>query len=186
MSPWIRILLIAVIAYFCGCFNGSVIVSKYILHDDVRNHGSGNAGLTNFFRTFGGPLTFAVILTDVLKAIIAVWAGILLSSSVDAGSYVVYAKYWAAAWCLLGHMYPCMFHFRGGKGILSGGAIVWMLDCENRPRGLGRISDSLPSDPLCVSGILLDRGLLPVFHLVCLPRCGSADHRHLPGRSGAV
>ena len=128
MSPWIRILLIAVIAYFCGCFNGSVIVSKYILHDDVRNHGSGNAGLTNFFRTFGGPLTFVVILTDVLKAIIAVWAGILLSSSVDAGSYVVYAKYWAAAWCLLGHMYPCMFHFRGGKGILSGGAIVWMLD----------------------------------------------------------
>ena len=38
-------LLIAVIAYFCGCFNGAVIVSKYILRDDVRTHGSGNAGL---------------------------------------------------------------------------------------------------------------------------------------------
>ena len=36
--------LAAVIAYFCGCFNGAVIVSKYILHDDVRTHGSGNAG----------------------------------------------------------------------------------------------------------------------------------------------
>ena len=43
----------AVIAYFCGCFNGAVIVSKYILRDDVRGHGSGNAGLTNFYRTFG-------------------------------------------------------------------------------------------------------------------------------------
>ena len=71
-------LLAAVIAYFCGCFNGAVIVSKYILRDDVRNHGSGNAGLTNFFRTFGGPLTFVVILTDVLKAIAAIWVGTLL------------------------------------------------------------------------------------------------------------
>ncbi len=59
-------------AYFCGCFNGAVIVSKYILRDDVRNHGSGNAGLTNFFRTFGGPLTFVVILCDVLKAVAAI------------------------------------------------------------------------------------------------------------------
>ena len=55
--------LIAVIAYLCGCFNGAVIVSKYILRDDVRNHGSGNAGLTNFHRTFGGGLTAVVILT---------------------------------------------------------------------------------------------------------------------------
>ena len=43
----------AVFAYFCGCFNGAVIVSKYILRDDVRKHGSGNAGLTNFYRTYG-------------------------------------------------------------------------------------------------------------------------------------
>ena len=71
-------LLTAVIAYFCGCFNGAVIVSKYILRDDVRNHGSGNAGLTNFFRTFGGPLTFVVILTDVLKAIVAILIGTML------------------------------------------------------------------------------------------------------------
>ena len=60
---------------FCGCFNGAVIVSKYILRDDVRNHGSGNAGLTNFYRTFGGPLTLVVILADVLKAVIAAGIG---------------------------------------------------------------------------------------------------------------
>lgn len=47
-------LLSAVIAYFLGCSNGAVIISKYILRDDVRTHGSGNAGLTNFHRTFGG------------------------------------------------------------------------------------------------------------------------------------
>ena len=71
------LLLVAVAAYLCGCFNGAVIVSKYILRDDIRTHGSGNAGLTNFFRTFGGPLTFVVILTDVLKAVVAVWVGVL-------------------------------------------------------------------------------------------------------------
>ena len=127
VSDWILyffmvLLLPAVIAYFCGCFNGAVIVSKYILRDDVRSHGSGNAGLTNFYRTFGGPLTAVVILTDVLKAVVAV----LVASAVLGGTD--FAKYWAGLFCLLGHMFPCMFHFRGGKGILSGGAIAIMID----------------------------------------------------------
>ena len=119
----------AVIAYFCGCFNGAVIVSKYILHDDVRTHGSGNAGLTNFLRTFGGPWTFVVILCDVLKAVIAILAGAAIARHlvVDDGAILVLAKYWAACFCLLGHMFPCMFGFKGGKGILSGGTIAIML-----------------------------------------------------------
>ena len=118
--------LIAALAYFCGCFNGAVIVSKYILRDDVRNHGSGNAGLTNFYRTFGGPLTAVVILTDVLKAVLAVWlATDIINAPAEA---VTLAKYWAGLFCLLGHMYPCMFQFKGGKGILSGGAIMLMID----------------------------------------------------------
>ena len=123
-------LLTAVIAYFCGCFNGAVIVSKYILRDDVRSHGSGNAGLTNFFRTFGGPLTLVVILTDVLKAIVAILVGTALFGNmiVDDAIVIALAKYWAGLFCLLGHMFPCMFHFKGGKGILSGGAIAIMID----------------------------------------------------------
>ena len=123
-------ILVAVAAYFCGCFNGAVIVSKYILRDDVRKHGSGNAGLTNFYRTFGGPLTLVVILTDVLKAIVAVWAGILAAKYLVADETLVIAlgKYWAGAFCLIGHMFPCMFQFKGGKGILSGGTIAIMID----------------------------------------------------------
>ena len=112
----------AVFAYLCGCFNGAVIVSKYILRDDVRNHGSGNAGLTNFYRTFGGPLTFGVIMCDVLKAVIAVLLGQWLFGG------LIFGKYWAGLFCLLGHMFPCMFHFKGGKGILSGGTIAIMID----------------------------------------------------------
>ena len=118
--------IIAVAAYLCGCFNGAVIVSKYILRDDIRNHGSGNAGLTNFYRTFGGFLTLVVILCDVLKAVLAIWiAADIVNTPAEA---VILAKYWAGLWCLLGHMFPCMFHFKGGKGILSGGTIAIMLD----------------------------------------------------------
>ena len=119
-------LWVAIAAYFCGCFNGAVIVSKYILRDDIRTHGSGNAGLTNFYRTFGGFLTLVVILCDVLKAVLAIWiAADIVNTPAEA---VILAKYWAGLWCLLGHMFPCMFHFKGGKGILSGGTIAIMID----------------------------------------------------------
>ena len=125
-------LLSAVIAYFLGCSNGAVIISKYILRDDVRTHGSGNAGLTNFHRTFGGPLTLTVILIDVLKAAAAVLITVWISRHLwDWACYTVGdrpAKYWAGLFCLLGHMFPCMFKFKGGKGILSGGIIAIMID----------------------------------------------------------
>ena len=122
---------VAVLAYLLGCFNGAVIVSKYILRDDVRNHGSGNAGLTNFHRTFGGPLTFLVILCDVLKAVAAVCVGVgIVGYLIGHGSahMINVGKYWAGLFCLLGHMFPCMFGFKGGKGILSGGTIALMID----------------------------------------------------------
>ena len=118
---------LALISYFLGCFNGAVIVSKYILRDDVRNHGSGNAGLTNFHRTFGGGLMVAVVLCDMLKAALSVWIGSTWFGWLSP-AFALYGKYWAALFCLLGHMFPCMFQFRGGKGILSGGTIALMLD----------------------------------------------------------
>lgn len=129
---WIRMAVAAAIAYVCGCFNGAVIVSKYILRDDVRTHGSGNAGLTNFQRTFGGPLTFVVILTDVLKAVVAVFVGIWLVKAYVPGAWAIdpraLAAYWSGLFCLLGHMFPFNFQFRGGKGILSGGTIAIIID----------------------------------------------------------
>lgn len=134
----VPILLVTVASYFLGCFNGAVIVSKYILKDDVRTHGSGNAGLTNFFRTFGGPLTLVVILLDVLKAVLAVLAGAAVWKYVGAAyvgssaevelAFSILGKYWSGLFCLLGHMFPCMFHFKGGKGILSGGVMAIMID----------------------------------------------------------
>jgi len=118
-------IIVVLVAYLLGCLNGSILVSKYILHNDIRNHGSGNAGLTNFYRVFGGGLTFVVILSDVLKAVVAVLIGAAMFTGLGdpiAGKYV------AALFVMLGHMFPFVFRFRGGKGILSGGAVVVMLD----------------------------------------------------------
>ena len=137
LPPWWVFAVTAAFAYLCGCFNGAVIISKYVLRDDVRTHGSGNAGLTNFYRTFGGPLTLVVILLDVVKAVVALLAvGWLfritytdaISFSGTVALWTAFAKYWAGIFCLLGHMFPCMFRFKGGKGILSGGAIAIMID----------------------------------------------------------
>jgi len=142
VEPWFLLIFLlyggtALASYLLGCFNGAVIVSKYILRDDVRNHGSGNAGLTNFHRTFGGPLTFVVIACDALKAVAAVLIGMWMFNFFGGGwvgifghmmDGALFGKYWAALFCLLGHMFPCMFHFKGGKGILSGGTIALMID----------------------------------------------------------
>ncbi len=129
---FLRAFLVAVIAYFCGCLNGAVIVSKYIFHDDVRNHGSGNAGLTNFMRVFGRKLASVVILADAVKAIIAVCIGYLAiykyTPPFDIPQFRTVTALWAAAFCLLGHMFPVMFQFKGGKGVLSGGIIAILID----------------------------------------------------------
>lgn len=126
------ILLLTAAPYILGCSNGAILVSKYILRDDIRTHGSGNAGLTNFNRVFGGKLTLLVILADVLKAVLGVLLGVLgahlMQKSGVAFVTDLRAKYIAGLFCELGHMYPAMFGFRGGKGIMSGGVIAIMID----------------------------------------------------------
>ena len=79
METTLQLLLPAVVtavaAYFLGCVNGAILMSKYVFHDDIRTHGSGNAGLTNFYRTFGTKGVVGVLLSDILKAVIAVLLG---------------------------------------------------------------------------------------------------------------
>ena len=59
--------IILLLGYFLGCLNGSVMVSHFVIKDDVRQHGSGNAGLTNFYRTYGARYALGVILFDMGK-----------------------------------------------------------------------------------------------------------------------
>lgn len=119
-------ILITVIAgYLLGNLNGSILVSRLIVHDDVRRHGSGNAGLTNFFRNYGGFNSLLVILIDVVKAVAACLIGKAMLSPFG---YALEGTALGAAAVGLGHDFPAFLGFKGGKGILSGFASVCVLD----------------------------------------------------------
>ena len=116
-------ILAAVIGYALGNFNGALLISKMMMHDDVRSHGSGNAGLTNFFRTYGGIQSVLVIVIDMGKCMLACYLAALLLPE-----HALTDKALAGAATVLGHSYPAVSGFRGGKGILSGSAVALMID----------------------------------------------------------
>ena len=122
---WFSILIAAINAYLLGNLNGSVCVSALVAHDDVRTHGSGNAGLTNFIRNYGGKSSLLVILIDGGKAIIACLAGGMILAPYG---YYTAGVALGGLFLILGHDFPALLGFRGGKGILSGVMVALMLD----------------------------------------------------------
>ena len=118
----LRILITALACYFLGNHNGAICVSV-MLHDDVRNHGSGNAGLTNFIRNYGAQRSLMVIAIDVGKAVLACLLGGLMFPE-----YPIAGKVLGGLAVMLGHDFPALQGFRGGKGILSGFIIALMID----------------------------------------------------------
>lgn len=115
----------AIVSYMAGGLNGAIIASMTIHRKDVRNYGSGNAGLTNFNRTFGTKGILIVLGVDVLKAVLAnVLGGLLLGSL----GYAEIGRLFGTFCVMLGHVYPPYYKFKGGKGALCAGVAVWMID----------------------------------------------------------
>ena len=119
-------LILLLLGYFLGCLNGSVMVSHFVIRDDVRQHGSGNAGLTNFYRTYGAKYALGVILFDMGKTVVACLLGGAMFNHLF-GDWAL-GVLLGGLGCELGHMFPVFFGFKGGKGILSGGTLVWLLN----------------------------------------------------------
>ena len=118
--------LVAVLSYLLGCINGAIATSHIFYHDDVRRHGSGNAGLTNFYRNYGARCAPMVIAFDMLKAVGAVLLGnYFLGYLLGWGAA---GKYFGALFCVIGHMFPVFYGFKGGKGILCSGTLLLLLD----------------------------------------------------------
>lgn len=118
------ILITIVAGYLLGNLNGAVCTSR-LMHDDVRNHGSGNAGLTNFIRNYGVGSAALVVLMDAGKAVVAcLLGGYLLApyglqmEGMTLGGVSV----------MVGHDFPALLGFRGGKGVLSGFLIALTID----------------------------------------------------------
>jgi len=113
-------LICVVIPYLLGSFNTAIIVSKYLYHDDIRKYGSGNAGLTNMHRVYGKKGALYTLLGDVLKQFLSVSIGMLVMGRNGA--------FLAGTFCILGHIAPIYFRFKGGKGVLAAATMVLMMD----------------------------------------------------------
>jgi len=115
-----------VLSYLLGSINTSIIVARAFGEDDIRKKGSGNAGATNTLRVLGKKAAVLVVLGDALKGIIAV----LLSKCFEEIFFVSdggYAVYVSSVAVVLGHVFPVFFGFRGGKGIMTSIAVIFML-----------------------------------------------------------
>lgn len=119
----LRIIACALLGWLLGGLNGAILISRWKMHEDVRTKGSGNAGMTNFLRTYGGMATLLVILIDVGKTV----AACLLAMSILPQDREL-AKAITATAVQVGHIFPVFFGFRGGKGILCAGTAAAMLN----------------------------------------------------------
>ena len=118
------VVIAVLVSYLLGNLNGAVCISA-LMHDDVRSHGSGNAGLTNFIRNYGIGRALYVVLIDAGKAFLACLVSGLLLKPFDMESAGMAIGGVAV---MLGHDFPALLGFRGGKGILSGWFIAFMID----------------------------------------------------------
>lgn len=121
---WLPILVTVFAGYYLGNINGAVCVSA-LLKDDVRKHGSGNAGLTNFVRNYGWGYAALVVIIDVSKAVLACLLGKLM---LEPYGYPMEGTMVGAISVSLGHDFPAFLGFRGGKGILCGISVAFALD----------------------------------------------------------
>ncbi len=137
--------LFALISYLLGSINFAIITTKRFTGKDVRDSGSGNAGMTNVMRTAGflpGVITFV---GDFLKAVVACALGkyaltplitalVPAVATTETGFFSVtpltpiLGSSIAGMFCILGHIFPVFYGFRGGKGIVTAAGTMVILD----------------------------------------------------------
>lgn len=139
---YVQLVVIGVIAYLLGSINSSIIVGKFY-KIDIREHGSGNAGLTNTLRTLGKKAAAFVLIGDVLKGVLAILFARLLAPTMIVGefnyngnilplerTYTDLAMQIAGVLVILGHIFPVFYKFKGGKGVLTSATVIMMVNWQ--------------------------------------------------------
>lgn len=130
---WWPVLIVAVGSYLLGSINPAVILSKLIGGKDIRTMGSGNAGTTNMLRNFGKGAAIITLGCDALKCVAAVvptriWFTLICEHNLIGTHIANYGIYIAGFFCMLGHIFPLYFKFKGGKGVVTLAATIALLD----------------------------------------------------------
>ena len=115
----------ALIAYLIGSFNMAIIISKFHKSSDIRDHGSGNAGMTNMLRIFGKRAATWTFIGDFAKGVIVVFIAREIGRDLHMNLDIAYI---AALFVMIGHIYPVYFKFRGGKGIATALGAMFVLN----------------------------------------------------------
>lgn len=110
------IALIIILAYLLGSIPSGLIIGKTFFGKDIREHGSGNLGGTNSFRTLGVKAGMIVTIMDILKGTAAVLLPLLFDSELH--------MLIAGVAAVIGHMYPVFANFRGGKAVATSGGVL--------------------------------------------------------------
>ncbi len=108
---WWHIVLIVICSYMVG----NISVSRFIAkskNQDITKLGSGNPGTTNVLRNYGFKFGVLNLTLDILKGVIPCLIVWLVTQN------IVYL-YIAGVSVMLGHMFPVIFKFKGGKGIAT-------------------------------------------------------------------
>ncbi|QEY34018.1 glycerol-3-phosphate 1-O-acyltransferase PlsY [Caproiciproducens galactitolivorans] len=125
--------IVAIISYLLGSISFSIIFTKLFNKVDIRTMGSGNAGATNVLRSVGTKAAIFTFIFDFLKGAISVIIGKAVfgyfCDMADASLMIVqYGAYIAGMACVIGHIYPIYFGFKGGKGVLTSAAMIALID----------------------------------------------------------
>ncbi|MCI5809453.1 MAG: glycerol-3-phosphate 1-O-acyltransferase PlsY [Oscillospiraceae bacterium] len=126
MQTVLASILSAAAAYLLGSVSFAIVVSKSLYHQDVRQFGSGNAGMTNILRTYGKKAAALTLAGDFLKGVAAVLISRLIFAAM--GVTLFDGAYVGGLFAILGHLYPVYFGFRGGKGILTSIGIIAVIN----------------------------------------------------------
>ncbi len=114
----------SIIAYLLGSISFSIIITWLFSKKDIRDFGSGNAGGTNVIRSVGKFAGISTMVLDILKCVVAV----LIAKYLLPGGQNAIAMSLAGLFCILGHIFPIYFSFKGGKGIAAGAGMILVLD----------------------------------------------------------
>lgn len=112
----VQIILVLILAYLLGSIPSGLIIGKVFYKTDIREHGSGNLGGTNTFRTLGVKAGMVVTLADILKGTLAASLPLLFNVEIN--------PLLAGVFAVVGHTYPIFARFRGGKAVATSGGVL--------------------------------------------------------------
>lgn len=130
--------LAALISYLLGSISFSILFTRlFDNRKDIRSMGSGNAGATNVLRSVGVKAAVCTFIFDFAKGVLSVYLGKLLfqylavpaaAGAISAFELVQFGAYISGFFCVMGHIFPLYFGFKGGKGVLTSWAIIALID----------------------------------------------------------